>query len=59
MCNNNNLSCRSRIPGTLGMKLPVNIVNNYQSLTIVTKTHNPGLTWSVYPPLDLILIIKV
>ena len=41
------------------MKLPVNIVNNYQSLTIVTKTHNPGLTWSVYPPLDLILIIKV
>ena len=40
------------------MKLPVNIVNNYQSLTIVAKTHNPGVTWGVYPPLNLILIIK-
>ena len=58
MCNNNNLSCRSGIPGTLGMKLPVNIVNNYQSLTIVAKAHNPGVTWGVYPPLNLILIIK-
>ena len=48
-----------QIPGTPGMKFPVQIVNNYQSFTIVTKTHIPGVTWDVDPPLNPILIKKI
>ena len=40
------------------MKFPMQIVNNYQSLTIVTNTHIPGVTWDVDLPLNLILIRK-
>ena len=32
------------------------MVNNYQSLTIVTKTHTPGVTRDKDPPLNLIVI---
>ena len=41
------------------MKFPVQIVNNYQSLTIATKTHIPRNTSNVDPPLNLILIKKI
>ena len=40
------------------MKFLVQIVNNYQSLTIVTKTHIPEVTWDSDLPLNLILIRK-
>ena len=55
MCNNNNPSYRSRTPGTTGTKFHVQIVNNYQSLTVITKTHTPGVTGDVDPPLNLIV----
>ena len=34
----------------------VQIVNNYQSLTIVTNSHISGVTRDVDPPLNLIVI---
>ena len=58
MYNKNNPSCRSRTAGTPGMKFLVQIVNNYQSLTIATKTHIPGVTGLVDPLLNLIVIKK-
>ena len=42
-------------PETSRMKFPVQTVNNYQSLTIVIKTPNPGFTGDIDPPLNLIL----
>ena len=42
MYNNNNLSCRSRTPGTPGMTFHVQIVNKYQSSTIVNYSHSRG-----------------
>ena len=51
---NNNLSCRSRLPETPGMKFLTHIVSNYQSLTIVTKTHISGITLEVDPTLHII-----
>ena len=43
-------------PGTPGMTFHVQIVNNYHSLTIVTKTHISGVKGDVDPPLNLIVI---
>ena len=40
------------------MKLRVQLVNNYQSLTITTKTDIPGVKGHVDPLLDLIVIKK-
>ena len=56
--NKNNPSCRSRTPGTPGTKSHVQIVNNYQSLTITTKNHTPGVTGFVDLLLNLIFIKK-
>ena len=40
------------------MKLRVQIVNNYQSLTIATKGFTPGVTWLVDPLLNVVVIKK-
>ena len=40
------------------MKFPVQIVINYQSLTIATKIHIPEVTWDPDLPLNIILIRK-
>ena len=37
------------------MKFHVQIVKNYQSLNIVTKTHIPGVTGGIDPSLNLIV----
>ena len=57
VCNKNNPSSRSRTPATPD-KSNVQIANNYQSLTIATKTHSPGVTGDVDPLLNLIAIKK-
>ena len=54
----NNPSCRSRSPGTPGTKSHLQIVNNYQSLTVATKTYIPGVTGHVDPLLNLTVIKK-
>ena len=56
MYDNNNPCWRYRTPGTPGTKSHVQIVNNYQSLTIATKTHIPGVTGCIDPLLNLIVI---
>ena len=58
MYNKNNPSCRSRTPGTPEAKFLVQTVDNYQSLTVATKTYIPGVTWHVNPLLDLTVINK-
>ena len=54
----NNPSCRSRTHGTPGTKSHLQIVNNYQSLTVATKTYIPGVTGHVGPLLNLTVIKK-
>ena len=58
MYNKSNPSCRCRTPGTPRTKFHMQIVNNYQSLTIATKTHIPGVTERVGPLLNLTVIKK-
>ena len=59
MCDENNLSCKSRTPGTLPVtKSYAQIVNNYQSLTGATKTYIPGVTGHIYALLNLTVIKK-
>ena len=59
MCDENNLSCKSRTPGTLPVtKSYAQIVNNYQSLTGATKTYIPGVTGHVDALLNLTVIKK-
>ena len=58
MYNKYNRSCRSRTPGAPGTKSHVQIVNNYQSLTVATKTYIPGVTGHVDSFLNLTVIKK-
>ena len=58
MYDKSNPSCRCRTPGTPRTKFHMQIVNNYQSLTIATKTHIPGVTERVGPLLNLTVIKK-
>ena len=59
MYDNNNHCWRYRTPGTPGTKSHVQIVNNYQSLTIAKKTHIPGVTGRIDPLLNLIVIKNI
>ena len=56
--NKNNPSCNSRIPGTPGTKSYAQMVNNYQSLTVTTKTYIPGDTGHVDALLNVTVIKK-
>ena len=58
MCQKNNLSCRSRTPGTPGPKSYAQIANNYQSLTRDTKTYIPEITGHVDALVNLTVIKK-
>ena len=44
--------------GSPGTKFHVQIVSNYQSLTVATKTYIPGVTGHVDPLLNLTVIKK-
>ena len=57
--NKNNPSCKFRTLGTHGTKSHVQIVNNYQSLTIAAKNHTPGVTGFVDLLLNLIVIKNI
>ena len=46
------------VPRTPGMMFRVQIVHNYQSLIMATKTHTPGVTGHIDPLLNLIVIKK-
>ena len=56
VCNKNN-EFQIQHPATPD-KSNVQIVNNYQSITIATKTHSPGVTGDVDPLLNLIAMKK-
>ena len=56
--NKNNPSCRSRTSGTSETTSHVQIVSNYQSLTIATKTYIPEVTEHVDPLLNITVIKK-